>query len=48
MTELEEIFAEKYISKSLISFSGVDGTNGMCGKQHGMQRKIQEVSPYAL
>ena len=48
MTELEEMFAEKHINKSLIRSSGLDGTNTMSGKEIGMQRKIQHVSPYAL
>ena len=48
MVELDEMFIGKYINKSLIRFSGVDGTNAMSGKQNGMQRKIQHVPPYAL
>ena len=42
------MFGEKYINKSLIRFSGVDGTNATSGKQNGMQRKIQHVSTYVL
>ena len=48
MAELEQMFTEKYINKSLTRFSVLDGTNAMSGNQNGVQRKIQHVSPYAL
>ena len=48
MKELEEMFVEKNINKSLIRFSGLDGTNAMSGEKKGLQRRIRHVSPYAL
>ena len=48
MLELEEMFSNKHIDKTLIRFSGLDGTNAMSGTQNGLQRRIQHVSPYAF
>ena len=48
MKELEEMFVEKNINKSLIRFSGLDGKNAMSGEKKGLQRRIRHVSPYAL
>ena len=48
MGELEEIFIDKNIDKTLIRFSGLDGTNAMSGEQKGLQRHIRHVSPFAI
>ena len=48
MSELEEMFMDKKIDKTMIRFSGLDGTNAMSGAQKGLQRRLQHVSPYAL
>ena len=47
MGELEQIFIDKKIDKTLIRFSGLDGTNVMSGEQKGLQRRIH-VSPFAI
>ena len=48
MGELEQIFIDKKIDKTLIRFSGLDGTNAMSGEQKGLQRRIRHVSPFAI
>ena len=41
--ELEEMFAEKRINKSLVRFSGLEGIHANSGKENCMQRKIQHA-----
>ena len=48
MQKLEEMFIDKTVEKTLIRFSGMDGTNCMSGTRNGLQRRIQHVSTYAL
>ena len=48
MGELEQIFIDKNVDKTLIRFSGLDGTNAMSGEQKGLQRRIRHLSPFAI
>ena len=44
-----KLFSEaKQIILERVPFSVLDGTNAMCGKEQGLQRRIQHYSPFII